>query len=120
MDELQKTLLEQSNGVLEEVYKDLGRPSVQPIGVVLSLLPRTIRLGLRKWEKWVINGEESLRLTAEALSERVKQIPEDKQCEPEPYVAIPAIQQIAYCWDSEDLRNMYACRNGICCLCRME
>lgn len=75
---------------------------------MFSLLPRTIRLGLSKWKRWIINGEESLRLTAEALKEKVEKIPEEKQCEPEPFVAVPAIQQIAYCFDSVELREMYA------------
>ena len=28
--------------------------------------------------------------------------------EPEPYVAIPAVQQLSYCYDSEELRELYA------------
>ena len=108
MDELTKAIVEQSEGVLQETYKDIVSPSAKPVGIMLSLLPRTIRLGLSKWEKWVINGEESLRLTAQALKEKVDKIPEEKQCEPEPYIAVPAIQQISYCYDSEELRELYA------------
>lgn len=108
MDDLSKEIIGQTGEVAKEAYKDLVRPSAKPIGIMISLLPRTIRLGLQKWEKWIINGEESLMLTAAALQEKVKDIPEDKQCEPEPYVAIPAIQQIPYCTDSDELRNMYA------------
>jgi len=108
MDDLKEELAKQSGGVLTEAYKDLIRPSAEPVGTMLSMLPRTIRLGLSKWEKWIINGEESLKLTAEALQEKVKRIPEEKQCEPEPYIVVPAIQQISYCYDSKELREMYA------------
>lgn len=108
MDDIKEKIIEQSSGVLTEAYKDVISPSAKPVGTMLSYLPRTIRLGLSKWEKWIINGEESLRLTAEALKEKVDKIPEEKQCEPEPYVAVPAIQQIAYCYDSSELRDMYA------------
>lgn len=94
--------------VASKAYDDLAHPSFKSIGQIISFLPRTIRLGLSKWEKWIVNGEESLRLTGEALREKVKRIPEEKQCEPEPYVAVPTIQQIAYCYDSSELRNMYA------------
>lgn len=107
MGEIIKELTDNEK-LLTEAYKDLVRPSAQPIGTMISLLPRTIRLGLSRWEKWVINGEESLRLTATALSEKVERIPEEKQCEPEPYIAVPAIQQLSYCYDSDVLRNMYA------------
>lgn len=108
MDEITKTVLGETEGLLTEVYKDFASPSVKPIGTMLSLLPRTIRLGLGKWERWIVNGEESLQLTAQALKDKVQNIPIEKICEPEPYVAVPAIQQIAYCFDSEALRDMYA------------
>ena len=75
MDEKTKAIVEQTEGVLTEVYKDLVSPSVQPIGIMLSYLPRTIRLGLSRWEKWLINGEESLKLTAQALKDKNRKNP---------------------------------------------
>ena len=42
------------------------------------------------------------------MRERIKTIPEEKLCEPEPYAAIPAIQQLSYCENSEILRDLYA------------
>lgn len=103
-----KELLEQTKGVAVEVYKDLGRPVIKPIGEILGFLPRTLKLTLSGWEKWLINGEESLRLTAEAIKEKLQTVPKEKLVEPEPYVAIPAIQQISFCQNSADLRDMYA------------
>lgn len=103
-----RELIEQTKGIAVEVYKDLGRPIVKPIGEVLGFLPRTLKLTLSGWEKWLINGEESLRLTAEAIQEKIKMFPEEKLVEPESYVAIPAIQQISYCQNSDELREMYA------------
>ena len=75
---------------------------------VLDLLPQTVNSLFCGLSKWLVNGRESLRLTTEAIKEKVKQIPEDKLVEPEPYVAIPAIQQISYCQNSEELRDLYA------------
>ena len=108
MSEIEKEILEQTKGIAVEVYKDALSPAVKPIGEILGFLPRTIKLALSGWEKWLINGEESLRLTADVIKEKVKQVPEDKLVEPEPYVAIPAIQQISYCQNSEELRDLYA------------
>jgi len=108
MSEIEKEILEQTKGVAVEVYKDALSPAIKPIGEILGFLPRTIKLALSRWEKWLINGEESLRLTANAIKEKVRQVPEDKLVEPEPYVAIPAIQQISYCQNSEELRDLYA------------
>ena len=98
----------QTSGVLTEVYKDIVQPSAKPVGTVASLLPRTVRLWFGKWERWVINGEESLEKTAEAIQDKIKDTPGERLCEPDSYVALPAIQQISYCYDSAELRNMYA------------
>lgn len=91
-----------------KAYDDLAHPTAKSVGNTISLIPRTIGVWLGKWEKWVINGEESIRLTAEAVREKAEKIPEEKLTEPEPYVAIPAVQQLSYCYDSEELRGMYA------------
>lgn len=101
-------IVRQSSGVLTEVYKDAAQPSLRAIGTTVSLLPRTIRLWFGKWEKWVVNGEESLEKTAEAIRKKVAKTPEERLCEPAAYVALPAIQQISYSYDSDELRNMYA------------
>jgi len=104
---LMSEAVKQSKDVLGKAYDDLIHPTAQPVGNIISLLPRTINICLGKWQKWIINGEESIRLTAEAVREKAAKIPEEKLTEPEPYVAIPAIQQLSYCYDSEELREMY-------------
>lgn len=106
--DLAKSIVEQSDGAITQAYKDVVQPSAKPLGEILALFPRTLRLAFIGWEKWLTNREESLRLTAEAIEEKVKQIPEEKIVEPESYIAIPAIQQISYCQNNADLRNLYA------------
>ena len=86
----------------------MNKPIIKTTDEVLDILPQTINSAFCSLSKWLVNGKESLRLTAEAIKEKVKQIPEDKLVEPEPYVAIPAIQQISYCQNSEELRDLYA------------
>ncbi len=94
--------------VQEKLYDDLIHPVAEPIGKLASFVPRTVVTVLQPFEKWLINREESMRLTMEALTNKVDKIPEERLCDPEPYVAIPAIQQISYCYDSKELRNLYA------------
>lgn len=101
-------LVKQTKGVLEKAYDDLAHPTAKSIGNTLSLVPRTIGVWLGKWEKWIINGEESIRLTVQAVAEGASKIPPEKLTEPEPYVVVPAIQQLSYCYDSEELRKLYA------------
>lgn len=109
MDEFQqevaKQLVDETAG---NVYSDLIQPTAKSIGNTLSLFPRTIGVWLGKWEKWIINGERSIELTKQAVQEKLARIPEEKLSEPEPNIAIPAIQQLSYCYDCEELRNMYA------------
>ena len=108
MDDITKEIIGKADGVASEVYKDAVHPVVKPIGEVLGFIPRTIRLWLSGWEKWLINGEASVRLTAETIEEKIKKVPADKIVEPEAYVAIPAIQQLTYCQDNPVLRELYA------------
>lgn len=97
-----------SGPVLAKAYDDLVHPVAEPVGEMLGYLPRTIRIGLSKWSQWIVNSEESLRRTGEALRDKASRIPEQRQCDPEPNVAVPAIMQVSYCYDSDELREMYA------------
>ena len=103
--EIAKQVVDQTVG---NIYSDVIQPTAKSVGNTLSLIPRTVGVWLGKWEKWIINGEKSIELTRQAVQERVAKIPEEKLSEPEPNIAIPAIQQLSYCYDCEELRNMYA------------
>lgn len=105
---LSKEIITQSKEVLGKAYDDLIAPSAKPLGDIISFLPRTVRVWLSGWEKWIINGEESIARTAEAIKVKIEKIPEENLTEPEPYIAVPAIQQLSYCYDSKELRDMYA------------
>lgn len=107
-DDITKGIIDKADGVLVEVYKDAVSPVIKPIGEILGFLPRTLKLALSGWEKWLINGEETIKLTAESVREKIKAVPEEKLVEPEPYVAIPAMQQLSYCANNKELRELYA------------
>lgn len=107
-DEIKQEILDQTKGVAVELYKDVVRPMAKPVGEILGFLPRTLKLALSGWEKWLINGEETIKLTAESVKEKIKDVPEEKLVEPEPHVAIPAMQQLSYCVNNEELRELYA------------
>lgn len=108
IEEIGKELIKQSGSVVGKAYDDLIHPAAKSIGNTISLLPRTIGACFNGLERWLVNGRESLDLTAQAVQEKVAKIPPEKLTEPDPYVAIPAIQQLSYCYDSEELREMYA------------
>ena len=103
--DLAKAVAEETAG---KVYNDLAHPTAKATGQIISFIPRTIKLWLGKWEKWILNGEYAIKETEKLLAEKLKEIPEEKIIEPEPYIAVPAIQQLSYSLDSEELRGLYA------------
>lgn len=105
---MDQEIIKAGSSVLGKAYDDLVHPSAQSLGNTISLLPRSIGVWFRRWERWVINGEESVSRTIDTVGERVSGIPEEHLVEPPSHVAVPAIQQLAYCYDSEELREMYA------------
>src|SRR5690606_33427338 len=109
MDELFKEGAKQAEGILTEAYKDLLSPTLQPIGQIISYIPRAIRVAaFGKVEKWIVNGEDNIKRTSEIISEKLKDIPEGQLTDTEPYIVIPAIQQLSYSHNNEVLRNLYA------------
>lgn len=104
-NEIAEQLVSQTAG---KVYDDIAHPAIQATGQIVSFIPRSIRVLLGKWEKWIVNGEYAIKETEKLLEKKLENIPADKIVEPEPYVAIPAIQQLSYSLDSEELREMYA------------
>jgi hypothetical protein len=103
--ELVKEVVTQTAG---KTYDDVAHPAAKATGQLISFIPRTIQVWLGKWEKWIINGEYSIEETKKLLEKKLANVAEDKITEPESYVAVPAIQQLSYSLDSEDLREMYA------------
>ena len=99
---------DQTNTLAGKVYDDAIHPSAKTTGEILNFIPRSIKVLLQGWEKWIINEEESIRLTSEAIKQKIEAIPEDRLTEPEAYIVVPAIQQLGYSYSSEELRELYA------------
>lgn len=103
--DIAKELVAQTAG---KAYEDVAHPTAHATGQIISFIPRTIKVWLGKWEKWILNGEHSIKETELLLAEKLKHIAEERIVEPEPYVAVPALQQLSYSFDSEELRELYA------------
>ena len=77
------------------------------VGDTLSLVPRTVGVLLGPWKKWVVNGESNIEEAIRQIEEKMEDVPEDCFCEPAQNVVVPAIQQLSYSYDSQDLRGLY-------------
>lgn len=103
--EIAQELVKQTAG---QAYQDIAHPGMQATGEVLSFIPRTLKALFSGWETWLLNKEHAMEQTKMLLEEKLKDVPEEKLVSPEAYVAIPAIQQLSYSIDNEELREMYA------------
>lgn len=93
---------------LPELYEDGIKETAKESGKVLALVPRAINAALAPVRIWIAKKEYNVAATEKLLAEKLENISAEAIVSPEPYVAVPALQAIAYCQDSEELRNMYA------------
>lgn len=107
MDELSKEIASLPSDVLSKAYDDALHPVLSSVGDTLSLVPRTVGVLLGPWKKWVVNGESNIEEAIRQIEEKMEDVPEDCFCEPAQNVVVPAIQQLSYSYDSQDLRGLY-------------
>ena len=90
------------------LYEDAFQPTVQEVGKFAARIPRAINAAFSGLDKWILNKEYNIDETKKLLAYKLENVDPKKIVEPEPYVAIPAIQSISYSMNSEELRNLYA------------
>lgn len=103
-----EVIKEATKEIAKDVYSDVGKPIAKPTGELLGLVPRAIKAALSPLEKWILRQEYNVKETRKLLEKKLENVPPELIEEPEPYIAVPAIQNISYCMDNEDLRDMYA------------
>ena len=91
-----------------EIYDDGFKPATQESGKALALIPQTINAALAPLRKWIAEKEYSVAETKKLLEIKLEKINPDSIVSPDAYIAVPTIQAISYCMNSEELRNMYA------------
>lgn len=94
--------------VLIEVYKDAISPAAKEVGKMVSLPFQAINAALSGARIWVAEKQYNYDRTLKLLAKKMEDIPTDNISSPENYIAVPALQQISYCYDSDELRDMYA------------
>lgn len=107
-DELKDIAIGVTTEIAKDAYTDIGQPVAKPTGETLGLIPRAIKAALLPVEKWVLGKEYNLEATKKLLEEKLANTPEELIDSPEPYVAVPALQNISYCMDNDELRELYA------------
>ena len=91
-----------------EVYKDAISPAAKEAGKIIALPFQAINVALSGAKIWVAEKQYNYERTLKLLAQKMESVSIDNISPPENYIAVPALQQISYCYDSEELRNMYA------------
>lgn len=95
-------------GVAEVVKEAKETKTVEAVDETSALMVRAIHAALSPLEKWVIQKEYNLAETKKLLEEKLRNTSVENIITPPTYVAVPALQSIAYCMDDTQLRDMYA------------
>lgn len=90
------------------LYEDALQPTVQEVEKFAARIPRAINAAFSELDKWILNKEYAIDETKKLLAQKLENVDSQKIVEPEPYVAVPAIQAISYSMNSEELRSLYA------------
>lgn len=107
-DNILELAKEPVKNIAEKLYDDVAHPALQTAGEIIKVPFDVVDAALTPVKIWVEEKRYNYKRTVQLLCEKLQAVEREKITEPENYVAIPALQQIAYCYDSEELRNMYA------------
>lgn len=91
-----------------QIYEDGLRDTVKESGKFLARIPRAINAALSGLDIWIAKREFNVEETKRILAEKLEHVDPEKIVPPDPHIAVPAMQAIAYSMDSNELRNMYA------------
>lgn len=94
--------------IKEKAYDDVLNPALKETGSILSLIPKTIKATLLPLRKWIANKEFQYDELEKMLELKLQNLTPEKIVEPEPYVAVPALQSISYSMNNSELRELYA------------
>lgn len=93
---------------LGEAATNFGK-EIAPLGhEVGSLTVRSVRLLMKPLQGVVWGGERIWEWLETAVSEKLRAVPEEKRTEPDPRIALPALQALVYTGSDESIRDLFA------------
>ena len=93
---------------IDKAYDDLLHPVASEIGKAIGRIPKLINSAFAPLDIWIENRNFNVAKTKQLLEKNLENADPDKIVPPEPYVAVPAIESISYCMNSDELRTLYA------------
>lgn len=105
-----KDVAEAVKGIVEAVpvYQDLLQPAARQIGTALETVAKTINVALAPISALVWGYDQIKDFVSTMVAEKLKDVPPEKICTPDPTIAGPALESLKYTGHKEDLRELYA------------
>lgn len=105
-----KDTAEAMQGLLKEVpiYQDLAQPALQEAGRNLVVLGKAVKIALAPITALVWGYETIAEYIHKAVTEKLKNVPQENIIPPALEVAGPAIEALRFAGNNEDIRELYA------------
>lgn len=90
------------------IYDDAIQPAAKEIGKSLATVTKTINIALAPVSALVWGYEKIREFVLDRVSQKLKNVPEDKIITPDPAVVGPALEALRYAGNDETLSELYA------------
>ncbi len=90
------------------VYQDAIPPAAQELGKGLHLVVRAVTAALTPLEGFIWGIDQIRDFVRSKVAEKLRSVPPEEIQEPEPHIAVPAIEALRYTGAKEELAEMYA------------
>jgi hypothetical protein len=97
-------------GILEAVavYQDVVQPAAKEVGAALQTVAKTIHILLAPVSGLVWGYDQIKDFVGARVTEKLRNVPEERLRTPEPNIAGPALESLRYTGHKEELRELYA------------
>jgi hypothetical protein len=105
-----KSTAEVIQGIVEAVpvYRDAIQPAAKELGKGLETVARAVNVALAPIAALVWGYDKIREFVLVRVAEKLRSVPEDRICTPDPNVAGPVLQALRFTGHQESLREMYA------------
>ncbi len=105
-----KDVIEATTGLVQAVpiYEDLVQPAAREVGTALGTVAKAVNVALAPISMMVWSYDSIKSYISTSVSKKLENVPTENIVQPNPVVAVPAIEALRYTGHDETLREMYA------------
>jgi hypothetical protein len=105
-----KSTIDAVKGLVEAVpvYNDVVQPAAQEMGKSLTTVAKTVNIALAPISALVWGFEKIQEYIIRRVSEKLKDVPEQKIVTPDPAIVGPSLEALRYAGNDVNLRELYA------------